>query len=61
VDYDKTDMARSYDLGRGYSTAQLNRWLAVVARWVHLDCHAAAATVRESVVEPIDFFVFQPV
>jgi ubiquinone/menaquinone biosynthesis C-methylase UbiE len=31
VDYDKTDIARAYDHGRGYTTAQLNRWLAVIS------------------------------
>jgi SAM-dependent methyltransferase len=31
VDYDKTDIVRAYDLGRGYSTAQLDRWLAVIS------------------------------
>jgi len=34
VDYDKTDIARSYDLGRWYTAAQLDRWLAVISRWI---------------------------
>ena len=34
MDYDKTDMARVYDLGRGYTAAQRDRWLAVVSRRV---------------------------
>ena len=29
---DKTDLARAYDLGRGYTTEQLNRWLVVISR-----------------------------
>jgi ubiquinone/menaquinone biosynthesis C-methylase UbiE len=31
VDYDKTDMPRGYDLGRGYSATQLDRWLEVIS------------------------------
>jgi len=32
VNCDKTDLARAYDLGRGYTTEQLNRWLVVISR-----------------------------
>jgi ubiquinone/menaquinone biosynthesis C-methylase UbiE len=41
VDYDKSDMARVYDLGRGYNTAQLNRWLAVISPRVTQDSVSA--------------------
>jgi ubiquinone/menaquinone biosynthesis C-methylase UbiE len=37
VNYDQTDIARAYDLGRGYSAAPLDRWLAIISRWVPAD------------------------
>jgi len=41
VNYDNTDIARAYDQGRGYSTEQLNRWLAVISRCVRQDSFSA--------------------
>ncbi len=37
MDYDKTNMPRGYDRGRGYTTAQLAHWLAVISRSVEKD------------------------
>jgi ubiquinone/menaquinone biosynthesis C-methylase UbiE len=41
MNYDQTDIAHAYDLGRGYSGAQLGRWLAVISRRVSADSLAA--------------------
>jgi ubiquinone/menaquinone biosynthesis C-methylase UbiE len=41
VDYDKTNIAQAYDLGRGYTAEQLNRWLAVISRWGRRDLFSA--------------------
>jgi ubiquinone/menaquinone biosynthesis C-methylase UbiE len=37
-------MARSYDLGRGHTRAQLNRWLGVISRWVP---HGSCSTILD--------------
>jgi len=33
VDYDKTEIATSYDAGRGHPPGVLEKWLSVVARY----------------------------
>ena len=46
-------MARSYDLGRGYTRAQLNRWLAVISRWYPMaHCQRYLISVAEQAGTP---------
>ena len=37
MDYDKTNMPQAYDAGRGYSRAQLGRWLRIISGAVSED------------------------